>query len=181
MPFVLILVIWYISEWRKKKSLSPAQLERLKSLEPKKLDKYDLIMLVMFGVLVGAFALGIAFDRIELLIFASILVPILGLMVLFAFAHGMSAVTRRRQEVEIDALGFPPADRKQVARAQRAQFSKEVIIIFMIITVVVAVFFVMPLPPQPLNINAIIVVVIIEVLLFAFYYYFSKQGGSKNE
>jgi hypothetical protein len=187
LPFILILVLWLVYEWNKKRKLTPEQRAKLKDLQPKKIDIYDIIVLALFVVILAAVGLYFAFGWFEVFFLIGILAPIVGFMALFGFFHGMSSQSRIRMAVESDEFGFPQPDLKLIEKENRTKFIKELIIAFIILAAVFSIFpgLLMMRPGEDIDIllilSGFLYFVPISAILIVLYYYFSRFGGSKND
>ncbi len=188
LPFVLILFAWLIYERDKEKNLTPDQRVKLRELQPKRIDNYDILMLGLFAIIVLLVGLYFAFGWFEVFFIIGFLAPIVGFMALFVFFYGMSNQSRRRRKaVEEDEFGFPLADMRMIEKRDKTEFTKELIIGFTILAAVFSIIpgIVMTGPGEGIDILTLLSGFLLcfiptFVILIVIYYYFSKSGGSGN-
>lgn len=187
LPFVLILVAWLIYERNKEKSLTPEQRAKLRELQPKRIDNYDILVLGLFTIILVLVGLYFAFGWFEVFFIIGILAPIVGFMALFGFFYGMSDQSRRRRmAMEEDEFGFPLADMRVIEKRDKTKFIKELIIGFIILAAVFSIIpgIMMTSPGEGINVltllSGFLYFIPIFVILTVSYYYFSKSGGSGN-
>ncbi|MCK4443312.1 MAG: Ig-like domain-containing protein, partial [Thermoplasmata archaeon] len=155
LPFVIILVAWYIYESRRKSRLSPHQLERLKEIQPKTFDTYTIVMLALFGAVLVLVVLHFVYEWFILFALIGILAPTVGLMAFIGFIYGVSSTSRARQRVEMEAFGYPPTSPKVVRKSERSHIAKIALIVITGFLAYFAFLVMMPMPgssfdPYPL-------------------------------
>ncbi|MCK5292357.1 MAG: hypothetical protein KAR39_10125 [Thermoplasmata archaeon] len=185
-PIVLIFVVWFLYEWNKKRKLTPEQREKLRNLQPTKLDTLDKTVLILFAIVLVAAGLFFAFGWTDLIIVVGILGPIVGLLAMFAFAIGASSVSSSRKFVEMTDSEFTEAQMKTYTWEERVKSIKQIVIgmliLFAILSMVSVLTAYLLFGGDAFSmLSGFLYFVPIFVVLIIFYYYFSRRRDSGSQ
>ncbi len=171
MPFIIILLVWYVYEHERKKKLTYQQKERLEALEPRTFDKYTLLLIVLFAIVLVAAGLFYVYRWFPLFIVVAILGPALGMAAFVAFIYGMMSSSRIRQQVEMEAYGFPPPSPQMVETSKKYEVAKAGLIVGIFVAIIFALIFMIPVPGSEFNPFPLVIFCLIIGVLIALYVY----------